>query len=109
MFKFDFKLQRVTALTTRLQLWQPNRVALSWSELCPDFPAFHIKYEDLIGGKVDFRKLESWLGIDIREDAALAVFVGRTARRHRLGWCERWIISHEAAAGMDALGYTKAD
>jgi Sulfotransferase family len=84
-----------------------NRVALSWSELPRDFPAFHIKYEDLIGGNVDFRRLESWLGIEIREDVALAVFVGRTARRHRLGWCERLIISHEAAAGMRELGYSE--
>ena len=86
-----------------------NRIALSWSELPPDFPAFRIKYEDLNGGMVDFRKLESWLGIEIREDVALSVFVGSTARRHSLGWCERWIISHEAAAGMDALGYSKVD
>ena len=82
-----------------------NRLALSWSELPPNFPAFHIKYEDLVGGKVDFRKLESWLGVEIKEDVALSAFVGSTARRHKLGVCERWIISREAAAGMRAIGY----
>ena len=84
-----------------------NSITLSWSELSPDFPAFRIKYEDLIGGRFDFRKLESWLGIEIREEVALSVVVGRTARRHRVGWSERLIISHEAAAGMHALGYSE--
>ena len=82
-----------------------NRIALSWSQLPPDFPAFRIKYEDLVGGRVDFRKLESWLGIEVKEQVALSVIVGRTATRHRLGWCERLIISREAAGGMHALGY----
>jgi len=83
-----------------------NRIALSWSELPPGFPSVLIKYEDLITGGVDFRKLESWLGIRLRESVALSTFVGSTARRHRLGWCERLIISREAAAGMLALGYS---
>ncbi len=83
-----------------------NRIALSWSELPEDFPAFRVRYEDLIGGRVDFRKLESWLGIEIREDVALSVSVGSTARRRRVGWCERLIISREAATGMRSLGYS---
>jgi len=83
-----------------------NRIALSWSELPANFPAFRIRYEDLIGGRVDFRKLESWLGIEIREDLALSVSVGSTARRRRVGWCERLIISREAKAGMRSLGYS---
>jgi len=85
------------------KLW--NRHALSWSELPPGFPCFHIKYEDLINGKVDFRGLESWLGIEIKENVALSATVGGTAKRHRLSWFERLIISREAAAGMHALGY----
>jgi len=86
-------------------LW--NRLALSWSELPAGFPSFHIKYEDLINGKVDFRKLESWLGIEIRENVALSVKVGGTAKRARLSWYERAIIAREAAAGMQALGYSE--
>jgi hypothetical protein len=82
-----------------------NRIVLSWSELGEDFPAVRIRYEDLIAGRVDFRKLESWLGIEIREDDALSVHVSSTARRRRVGWCERLIISREAAAGMRFLGY----
>jgi hypothetical protein len=84
-----------------------NRIVLSWSELPSDFPAFRIKYEDLISGKFDFRNLESWLGIEIREDIALSAVVGRTARRHRPRWSERLIISYEASAGMEALGYSQ--
>jgi hypothetical protein len=84
-----------------------NRLALSWSELPVDFPLFHIKYEDLVKGQVDFRELESWLGLEIREDVALSVTVGGTATRSRLGWYERLIIAREAAAGMHALGYSK--
>jgi Sulfotransferase family len=96
---------RVDSAAVLARHW--NRIALSWSELPADFPAFRIKYEDLIGGRFDFRNLESWLGIEIREEVAISVIVGRTSRRHRLGWCERLIISHEAAAGMHALGYSK--
>jgi hypothetical protein len=62
-----------------------NRLATGWSELPADFPRVHIKYEDLINGKVDFRRLESWLGIEIRENVALSVFVGRTAVRQSYG------------------------
>jgi hypothetical protein len=72
-----------------------------------DFPAFRIKYEDIIGGRFDFRKLESWLGIEIKEEVALSAVVGRTATRHRIGWTERLIVSHEAAGGMRALGYSE--
>jgi hypothetical protein len=85
------------------RLW--NRLALSWSELPAGFPSFHIKYEDLLEGKVDFRALESWLGIEIKENVALSVVVGGTAKRQRLSWYERLIIAREAAAGMRALGY----
>ncbi|MGA9390309.1 MAG: sulfotransferase [Candidatus Sulfotelmatobacter sp.] len=86
-------------------LW--NRLAMSWSELPSGFPCFSIKYEDLIGKKVDFRKLESWLGIEIKEDIALSASVGGTAKRDCLTWYERLIIAREAEAGMRALGYSK--
>jgi hypothetical protein len=84
-----------------------NRLAMSWSQLPAGFPAVHIKYEDLIGGKVNFRELESWLGIQITENKALSVAVGGTAKRARLAWYERAIIAHEAAEGMRAMGYSK--
>jgi len=84
-----------------------NQIVMSWSELPASFPAFRIKYEDLIGGGYDFRMLESWLGIKIREDLALSVSVGSTSRRRRVGWCEQLIISREAQAGMRFLGYSE--
>jgi hypothetical protein len=84
-----------------------NRLAVSWSELPAGFPSFQIKYEDLIGGTFDFRKLESWLDIKIREDVALSVAVVSTSVSGRLSWHNRLIIAHEAAAGMRALGYSK--
>jgi hypothetical protein len=83
-----------------------NRTALSWTELPESFPVFRIKYEDLIARRVNFRALELWLGVKLDEDVALSTKVGGTARRRRLGLCERWIISHEARAGMLALGYS---
>jgi glycosyltransferase involved in cell wall biosynthesis len=84
-----------------------NRLALSWSRLPADFPYVQIRYEDLIAGKVDFRKLESWLGMTLHEDKALSASVGGTATRSRLSWYERFVIAHEAKAGMDFLGYSK--
>jgi hypothetical protein len=84
-----------------------NRLAMSWSQLPAGFPAVHIKYEDLIASKVNFRELESWLGIEIKENKALSAAVGGTAKRARLAWFERMIIAHEAAEGMRALGYSK--
>ena len=83
-----------------------NRLAVSWSELPAGFPAFYLKYEDLISGRVDLRKLESWLGIEVAEKVALSVFVGQTAVRKRLSWYEQLIIGHEAGEGMGALGYS---
>jgi hypothetical protein len=84
-----------------------NRVAVSWSQLPSEFPVVKIKYEEMIAGKVDFRELESWLGIKIHETAALSASVGKTATRTGLNWYERLIISREAAPGMLALGYSK--
>ena len=84
-----------------------NWLAVGWSELPKGFPSIHIKYEDLINGKVDFRGLESWLGIKIKENVALSASVGHTAVRNRLNWYERLIIGHEADGGMRALGYSQ--
>jgi hypothetical protein len=84
-----------------------DRLATSWYELPADFPCFRMKYEDLVHGKVDFRKLESWLGIEIKEDVALSAPVGGSRQRGRVTWYERMIIAHEAEAGMRALGYSK--
>jgi len=87
--------------------WHWNRIAVSWFELSSEFPLKRIKFEDMIAGRVDFRELESWLGIKINETAALSASVGKTATRATLNWYERLIISHEAAPGMCALGYSK--
>ena len=87
------------------RIW--NQMAVSWSQLPAGFPCVFIRYEDLISGNFDFRKLESWLGIEIREKVALSVSVGGTTKRSRLSWCERLIIDREATAGMQALGYSK--
>jgi len=84
-----------------------NRLAASWSELPAGFPGWRIKYEDLVGGRTDFRELESWLGVKIEEKVALRAPVGHTSVRHRLAWHERLLIAHEAAHGMQALGYSK--
>jgi len=83
-----------------------NRLALGLSALPAGFPCFHLKYEDLVDRKTDFRQLESWLGIEIKEEIALSRSVGGTARRSRLNWLERSIIEHEAHEGMRALGYS---
>lgn len=84
-----------------------NRIVMSWSELPADFPSVQIKYEDLTGGNFDFRRLESWLGLKLNENVALAEKIGRTAFRARLHPYERWIVSREAAPGMRLLGYSK--
>lgn len=84
-----------------------NRLAVSWATLPGDFPIVSVKYEDLIARKVDFRGIESWLGIKVNEEAALSAPVGGTATRSRLNWYERMIISREAAPGLRALGYTE--
>lgn len=83
-----------------------DRLATSWSELPNDFPAWHMKYEDLIDGKVDFRKLEAWLGLELKEEIALDVLAGHTAASERLRWYESWIIRREANRGMKSLGYS---
>jgi hypothetical protein len=102
---FRYPGVRVNSAARFAKYW--NALALSWLELPDGFPCFHIKYEDLISGQVDFRKLESWLGLEIQEGVALSTSVGGTAIRTQLSWHERLIISREAAEGMRALGYSK--
>ena len=87
------------------RIW--NHMAESWSQLPAGFPCEFIRYEDLTSGNFDFRKLESWLGIEIRENVALSLRLGGTTKRPRLSWYERLIIDREASAGMQALGYPK--
>ncbi len=84
-----------------------NRLATTWSALPVGFPCFYMKYEDLVRGSVDFRKLESFLGLEIKENLALSARVGSTAKRDGLTWYERSIIAREARAGIHALGYSK--
>jgi hypothetical protein len=86
---------------------QWNCLALSWSQLPAALPCVHLKYEDLIAGRVNFRELESWLDIEIKENVALSTSVGATAKGGRLSWYERMIIAREASEGMRALGYEK--
>jgi len=97
--------QPIDSAASFAHLW--NRLAMSWSELPGGFPCLQIKYEDLVSGKVDFRALESWLGIELKENVALSASVGGTAKRSGLTWYERWIIAREAEEGMHALGYSK--
>jgi hypothetical protein len=89
-----------------------KRVALPspkhWSELPANFPAFRIKYEDVISGRVDFRALESWLEVKLNEDVALAASILAESLAS-IGWgpVRRWIVTSEAAAGMRVLGYSE--
>jgi hypothetical protein len=82
-----------------------NQIASSWLELPEGFPSFHVKYEDLIGGNFDFRKVESWLGIEITEKVAMSVIVdiaryapvlvgmsGGSLRTKRLPECKPLVI-----------------
>jgi hypothetical protein len=87
------------------RIW--NRIATSWQQLPAQFPVRMITYEDLAARKVNWRELESWLGIAVKEDTALSTSVGGTATRAGLCWYERMIIAHEASPGMHALGYSK--
>jgi hypothetical protein len=84
-----------------------NRLVLSWSELPPEFPSYLIKYEDLLEGSVDFRKLEAWLGLEVDERLALSASIGATTARKRLSLHEEWIIKCEAKSGIRLLGYSK--
>lgn len=97
---------RVDSAAALARHW--NRLALSWSELPPEFPAYRIRYEDLLTGKVDFQELGSWLGIRIREEIAISKHISHTARRRHLGWCQRMIVAHETREGMRSLGYSGA-
>jgi hypothetical protein len=102
---FRYPDWRVDSAVAYAHHW--NRLATSWSDLPAGFPCFQMKYEDLVRGKVDFRKLESWLGIEIKENVALSAPVGGTAKRKVLTWYERRIIAREAEVGMRALDYPK--
>jgi hypothetical protein len=83
-----------------------NQIAVSWNQLPSEFPCFHIRYDDLIAGKIDFRKIESWLDLKIQEDVALKASVSSTAKRSGLNWYERPIIAQKAQSGMRDLGYS---
>jgi len=97
---------RIDSAVAFAQHW--NRIARGWCDLPAGFPIFHIRYEDLARGKVDFRELEVFLGIEIKENIALSSSIGGTAVRGRLNWLERTIIAREASEGMRKLGYSKS-
>ena len=96
---------RINSAASFASCW--NRIATSWSELPVGFPAIRIKYEELLSGTFDFRKFESWLGLQLQENEALSASVGATATRASLRWYERFIVEREARPGMRALGYRR--
>ena len=79
-------------------------MALSWQQLPPEITPLFIKYEELIAGHCDFRRLESVLALKRDEGRALAARVGATGGPP-LADFERDIINQEARAGMQAFGY----
>src|SRR5206468_2205593 len=64
-----------------------DALATSWSETY--VPYSLVKYEDVVEGRYDFRKLEATLGLKLDEQAALAIKVGGTPDRTPLRSYER--------------------
>ncbi|MFO1483970.1 MAG: sulfotransferase [Verrucomicrobiaceae bacterium] len=82
-----------------------NALTTSWLNPLAGENAVVVRYEDLVAGRVDFRSLEAHLGLRLHEAQALGAKVGATPDRGELHAYERWLIAHEARAGMRALGY----
>jgi Sulfotransferase family len=79
--------------------------ALASSWIGSDVRYSLVKYEDVISGTFDFRKLESNLGLKLNERAALAVNIGGTPDRSPLRSYERAIVGSNAKRGMKAFHY----
>src|SRR5262249_9644446 len=75
-----------------------DAMASSW--IGQDVPHSLVKYEDVVDGKYDFRKLEADLGLKLDEPAALAVKVGGTPDRTPLRSYEKAIVAASARRGM---------
>ena len=82
-----------------------NRIVLSWEQKQSTLKSRHVRYEDIINRSVDFRSIESWLGLRLAEEEALDLKIGGTARADPVTWYERHIVTRTARAGMKALGY----
>ena len=82
-----------------------NGLTTSWLRPLAEENTTLVRYEDVVNGRTDFRRLESRLGLQLAEQKALDVNVGGTADRGGLRAFERWLITREASEGMDGLGY----
>ncbi len=85
-----------------------NGLTTSWLPPLAGENATLVRYEDVVNGRMDFRRLESRIGLHLDERKALTVNVGGTTDRGELHAWERWLITREARAGMEALGYHAA-
>jgi hypothetical protein len=80
-----------------------NALATSW--IGTTVPHTLVKYEDVVAGTFDFRKLETTLGLKFDEAAALAVKVGGTPDRSPLRRYEKEIVTANAKKGMATFQY----
>lgn len=80
-----------------------DTLATSWAG--STLPHTLLKYEDVIAGTFDFRKLEATLGLTLDEKAALAVKVGGTPDRSSLRSFEKAVVAANAKRGMKSFHY----
>ena len=71
-----------------------------------DFPCQRLTYEDIVKPEFEWGTLQSWLGLRLAPERAVAVDVGSTRTGQRpISALERRVIRHEGGAGMRLAGY----
>jgi Sulfotransferase family len=82
-----------------------NRLAAGWGEPPHLVEPLVLRYEELVGGDFDFRRLGEVLDLDLAPERALAARPGATLRPAALSRLERLLLRRETAAGRRVMGY----
>lgn len=100
-WRYDSVVDRADRFAT---LWA--QMASTWLDVPGDLRATVVAYEDVVGGRYDFRELERFTGLTLDEQAALGVRAGQRGNRRELSGGDRRTIRKIAGSVMEAMGYT---
>jgi hypothetical protein len=97
--------RHVGDLETFARFW--NELAVSWTAAAHDLSAVVIRYEDLVGGRIDLAAMGARLGLSLTPEAALSAKAGGSANGMLLSPLERDRVNALTAAGRRLFDYSE--
>jgi hypothetical protein len=82
-----------------------NRLALSWKSRIPDFPVRLYRFEDLVGGMLDFHDLGVFCQLNLKPEVAVDKKVGAGCSTVTLSVMDKWLLNQSTGPARLWLSY----